>query len=74
VTLSPLGTSATIWPIVPVPHDTIHDECEAIDEMTATANPSTRRKSVPVMYVVCEVGSDLSALMKKLTNTKLAPR
>jgi hypothetical protein len=49
VRLSPPGTSATIWPIVPVPDD--DDECGAIDGMRiGRGNRSTRRKPDPVPH------------------------
>jgi hypothetical protein len=41
VRLSPLGTSATIWPIVPAPDD----ECGVVDGMRiGRGNRSTQRK------------------------------
>jgi hypothetical protein len=45
VRLSPLGTSATIWPIVPTPGD----ECGAVNVIeTGRGNRGTRRKPIPV--------------------------
>jgi hypothetical protein len=44
--LSPLGTSATIWPIVPGPGD--DDECGTVGGMVGKGNQSTWRKPVPV--------------------------
>jgi hypothetical protein len=45
--VSPLGTSATNWPIVPVPDD--DDDCEEVDGMgIGRGNQSTRRKPAPV--------------------------
>jgi hypothetical protein len=47
VRLSPLGTSATNWPIVPAPDD--DDECGTVGGMRiGRGNRSTRRKPAPV--------------------------
>jgi hypothetical protein len=47
VRLSPLGTSATNWPIVPAPG--VRDERGAVGGMRiGRGNPSTRRKPAPV--------------------------
>jgi hypothetical protein len=44
----PLGTSATVWPIVPAPDDD-DDECGAVGGMRiGRGNRSTRRKLPPV--------------------------
>jgi hypothetical protein len=47
VRLSPLGTFATIWPIVPVPDDCV---CEAIGEMLGNGNGSAGNKISPVPH------------------------
>jgi hypothetical protein len=47
VWLSPLGTSATIWPVVPAPFDDDDDnddECEAVGGINGRGNRSTRGK------------------------------
>jgi hypothetical protein len=43
--LGPLGTSATEWPIVPVPGD--YDDGEFGEMKTGRGNRSTRRKPAP---------------------------
>jgi hypothetical protein len=47
VRLSPVSTSATTWPIVPVPDD--NDECGAVDGMgIGKGNRSTQKKQDPM--------------------------
>jgi hypothetical protein len=50
VRLSPLGTSATNWPIAPVPDDgDDDDECGVVGGMKiGRENRNTRRKPAPV--------------------------
>jgi hypothetical protein len=54
---SPLGTSATIWPIVPALDD---DECGAVGGMVGKGNRSTRRKPAPVPLCPPQLAHDLS--------------
>jgi hypothetical protein len=49
VILSPLGTSAAIWPIVSAPDDDDDDEREAVSGMIGRGNRCTRRKPAPVL-------------------------
>jgi hypothetical protein len=49
VKLSPLGTSATAWPIPPVSDD---DECGAVGGITGRGNRSTWRK--PASVQLCQ--------------------
>jgi hypothetical protein len=59
VRLSPLGTSATNWPIVPVPDD--DDACGAVSGMKiGSGNGSTRRKSAPVPLCPPQIPHDLT--------------
>jgi hypothetical protein len=45
--LSPLGTEATVWPIVPATDDDDDDDCGVIGGMRIDrGNRSTRRKPV----------------------------
>jgi hypothetical protein len=47
VRLSPLGTAATVWPIVPAPDDDDDDDCGAIGAMRI-GKGSTLGKPAPV--------------------------
>jgi hypothetical protein len=47
VTLSPLGMSATIWPIVPATDD--DDECAAVCGMSGRGSRIARGELVPVL-------------------------
>jgi hypothetical protein len=59
VRLSPLGTSASNWPIVPAPDD--DDECGAVGEMTiGSGNRSSRRKPAPVPPCPQQIPHDLT--------------
>jgi hypothetical protein len=50
VRLSPLGTSANIWPIVPAPDDDDDDERVTVGGMKIVkGNRSTRRKPAPML-------------------------
>jgi hypothetical protein len=53
VRLSPLGRSATIWPIVPAPNnDDDDDECGAVGGMRiGRGNQSNRRKPAPMPLI-----------------------
>jgi hypothetical protein len=58
VRLSPLGTSATIWPIVPVPDD---DECGAVGGMRISrGNLSTRRNPATVSLCPLQIPHELA--------------
>jgi hypothetical protein len=46
VRLSPLGTAATVWPIVPAPDD--DDDCEVIRIQIGRGNGSTLRENLPL--------------------------
>jgi hypothetical protein len=60
VRLSPLGTSATIWPIVSAPDDD-DDEYEAVGGMRiGRGNRSTRRKPAPVPLRLQRIPHDLT--------------
>jgi hypothetical protein len=60
VRLSPLGTSATVWPIVPVT-DEIDDECEAVGgTKIGRGNRSTRRKPAPSSLCPPQIPHDLT--------------
>jgi hypothetical protein len=57
VRLSPLGTSANIWPIVPAPDD----ECGVVGGMRiGRGNRSTRRKPAPVPLCPPQIPHDLT--------------
>jgi hypothetical protein len=59
VRLSPLGTAATVWPIVPAPDD--DGDCGAIDGMrTGRGNRSTERKPAPVALGPPQIPHDLT--------------
>jgi hypothetical protein len=59
VRLSPLGTSVTIWPIVPAPDD--DDECGAVGGMrTGRGNRSTQRRPAPVPLRTPQIPHDLT--------------
>jgi hypothetical protein len=61
--LSPLGTSATIWPIVPAldNEDDDDDECGAVGGMRiGRGNHSTRRKPAPVPLCPPQIPRDLT--------------
>jgi hypothetical protein len=58
VRLSPLGMSASIWPIVLVPDG--DDECGAVGGMIGRGNRSTRRKPVPVLLCPPQIPHDLT--------------
>jgi hypothetical protein len=66
VRLSPLGTSATNWPIVPAPDDDDDDdddddECGAVGEMRiGRGNRSTRRKPAAVPLCSPQIPHDLT--------------
>jgi hypothetical protein len=61
VRLSPLGTSATDWPIVPAPDDDDDDECGAVGGMrTGRGNRITRRKPAPVPLFQPQIPHDLT--------------
>jgi hypothetical protein len=50
VRLSPLGTAAIVWPIVPLPND--DNECGAVGGMRiGSGNRNTRRKLVQRHFV-----------------------
>jgi hypothetical protein len=58
VRLSPLGTSATNWPIVPAPDD---DECGAVGGIRiGRGNRSTHRKPTPVPLCPPQIPHDLT--------------
>jgi hypothetical protein len=58
VRLSPLGTVATVWPIVPAPDD---DHCGAIRGMRiGRGNRSTRRNPAPVPLCPPQIPHDLT--------------
>jgi hypothetical protein len=58
VRLSPLGTSATIWPIVPAPDD---DECGAVGGMRiGRGSRRTRRKPAPASLCPSQIPHDLT--------------
>jgi hypothetical protein len=60
VRLSPLGTSATIWPIVPAPGDGWY-ECGAVGGMRiGRGNRNTRRKPTPVPLCPPQIPHDLT--------------
>jgi hypothetical protein len=60
VRLSPLGTSATVWSIVPAPDDRCEDCC-AIGEMRiGRVKQSTRRKPVLVPLCPPQIPHDLT--------------
>jgi hypothetical protein len=64
VRLSPLGTPATIWPIVPAPDDDDDDddECGALGGMRfGRGNRSTRRKLAPVLHCPPQIPHDLGS-------------
>jgi hypothetical protein len=64
--LSPLGTSATNWPVVPAPDD---DECGAVGGMRiGSGNRSTRRKPDPVPLCPPYLGSGSGLCGKPATN------
>jgi hypothetical protein len=56
--LSPLGMSATIWPIVPAPDD--DDECGLVDGMIGRANRSTLRIPTPEPLCPPQIPHDLT--------------
>jgi hypothetical protein len=60
--LSPLGTSAINWPIVPAPDDDVDDdECGAVGGMRiGKGNRSTRRKPAPVPLRSPQISHDLT--------------
>jgi hypothetical protein len=58
---SPFGTSATIWPLVPVPDD--DDECGAVGGMIGKENPSTRIKPAPVPLCPPQIPHDLTPVV-----------
>jgi hypothetical protein len=59
VRLSPLGTSAINWPIVPAPDD--NDECGAVGGMRiGRGNRSTRKKPAPVPLYPPQILHDLT--------------
>jgi hypothetical protein len=59
VRLSPLGTSATNWPIVPAPDDS--DEYGAVGGMrVGRGNRSTRKKRAPVPLCPPKIPHDLT--------------
>jgi hypothetical protein len=58
VRLSPLGTSTTIWPIVPAPND--NNEYGAVNgTRTGRENRSTQRKSATVPLRPPQIPNDL---------------
>jgi hypothetical protein len=59
MTLNPLGTSATIWPILTDPDN--DDECGAFGGMRiGRGSESTRRKSAPVSHCLPQLPYDLT--------------
>jgi hypothetical protein len=56
--VGPLGTSATNWPIVPVPDD--YEDGESGGMMIGRGNRSTRRKPVPVPLCPPQIPHDLT--------------
>jgi hypothetical protein len=58
VQLDPLGTSATNWPIVPVPGD--YEAGEFVGMMIGRGNRSTRRKPAPVPLCPPQIPNDLT--------------
>jgi hypothetical protein len=59
VRLSPLGTSATNWPIVPAPDDDV--ECGAVGGIRIVrGNRSTRRKPFQVTLCPPQIPHDLT--------------
>jgi hypothetical protein len=59
VRLSPLGTSATNWPIVPAPM--MDDECGAVGGMRiGRGNRSTQRKPASVQLCPSQILRDLT--------------
>jgi hypothetical protein len=68
VRLSPLGTSASTWPIVPAPDDDDDDddECEAVGGMRiGRENGRVRRKPAPVPHCPPQIPHDLTILCKE---------
>jgi hypothetical protein len=58
--VSPLGTSANIWPIVPAPDDR-GDECGVVGGMIiGRGKGSTRRKPAPVPLCPPQILHDLT--------------
>jgi hypothetical protein len=55
--VSPLGTSATIWPILPAADD---DECGVVNGMSRKGNLSTRRKPAIVPLCPLQIPYDLT--------------
>jgi hypothetical protein len=64
VQLGPLGTSATIWPIVPAPGDYENGE---FGGMIGRRNRSTRRKPVPVPLCPPQIPHDQASCPYKTT-------
>jgi hypothetical protein len=59
--LSPLGTSAAIWPVVPAPGDD-DDEFGEIGEMSGRGNPSSLRKLASMPLCPPQIPHDLTLL------------
>jgi hypothetical protein len=58
--LSPLGTAATVWPVVPA-HDDDDYDCGAISEKRiGRGNQSTRRTPAPVPLCPPQIPHDLT--------------
>jgi hypothetical protein len=57
VRLSPLSTSTTNWPIIPVPDD---DKFVAVGGMTGRGNRTTRRKLAPLLLCPPQIPYDLT--------------
>jgi hypothetical protein len=64
--LRPLGTSATIWPIVPAP-DNNDDGCGAVGGMSGRGNRSTRRKPAPVPLCPPQIPHELNLARTRAT-------
>jgi hypothetical protein len=59
--LSPLGASATVWPIVPAPRMIDDNECETVGGMRiGRENSSIRRKPAPVPLCSPQIPHDLT--------------
>jgi hypothetical protein len=59
--MSPLGTSAANWPVVPAPDDTVDDECGTVGGMRiGRGNRSTRRKRAPLQLCLPQIPHDLT--------------
>jgi hypothetical protein len=75
VRLCPLGTSATVWSVVPAPDDIDDDECGTVGGMKiGRGNRSTQRKPAPVPLCPPQISHDLTWAQTRAAAAMARPR